>query len=134
MSNVRAAKRGFTLVEVLVATALLSVGLAFSLASLGAMTKTESRVRLAERLNQLAVLKLEQVLAEGNIETAETQGDFQDLNEPEYKWTLEVAASGLENVSTIRVKAERESGTDTDPVGLATSLSFIPPETTEGTQ
>ncbi|HLP00067.1 MAG TPA: type II secretion system protein [Fimbriimonas sp.] len=134
MSNVRRAKRGFTLVEVIVATALLGIGIAFGMASLGAMTMTENKVRMSEKLNRLAVLKLEQVLAEGNIATAQTDGDFQDYNEPGYSWTLAVAPSGIENVDTILVTVETDRGYSTDPVGRATSLAFTPPETTEGTQ
>lgn len=134
MSNARQAKRGFTLVEVIVATALLGIGIAFSMGALGAMTATENKVRMSEKLNRLAVLKLEQVLAEGNIETAQTDGDFQDFNEPGFSWTLAVAPSGIENVDTIIVTVENDRGYSTDPVGRATSLSFIPPETTEGTE
>ena len=60
-------KLGFTMIEVLVATVLLGLGITMGFSALSSMTRTELRVRQVEKMNLLAVQKLNEVIAYGNI-------------------------------------------------------------------
>ena len=132
MNNVRQVKKGFTLVEVVVSVALLSIGIVVSLGSLSAMTKTEVKLRKTEEMNRLAVQKIEEVLAVGNATTAETSGTFDDYGYTGYEWSLEVAPSGTENLDTIRVTVTEASANSSAGVSVS-SLLYTPPSTTGAT-
>jgi prepilin-type N-terminal cleavage/methylation domain-containing protein len=132
LNNVRQVKKGFTLVEVVVSVALLSIGIVVSLGSLSAMTKTEVKLRKTEEMNRLAVQKIEEVLAVGNATTAETSGTFDDYGYTGYEWSLEVAPSGTENLDTIRVTVTEASANSSAGVSVS-SLLYTPPSTTGAT-
>ncbi len=125
-------RRAFTLVEVAVATALLGIGIAMALGALSKMTTTELRLRQVEKMNLLAVQKLHEVLALGDVNNQQTDGTFEDYGEPDYKWTLEVAPSGTENVDTVRLTVETSSGRTTDPSAEVSSLVFTSPNAQNG--
>lgn len=136
MSSVRQAnkrqRRGFTLIEVAVATALLGIGIALALGALSKMTTTELRLRQVEKMNLLAVQKLHEVLALGDVNNQQTDGTFEDYGEPDYKWTLEVAPSGTQNVDTVRLTVETSAGLTTDPSAEVSSLVFTSPNAQNG--
>jgi prepilin-type N-terminal cleavage/methylation domain-containing protein len=125
-------RRGFTLIEVVVATALLAIGIAMGSGALSAMTRTELRVRETEKMNLLAVQKLQELTAYGNINNAQTEGDFEDFGEPNYKWSLEVAPSGTQNVDTVRLTVEAASGDTTSPSAEVSTLVFTSPNAQSG--
>ncbi len=92
-------RRGFTLVEVLVATVILATGLigaltAFSMASrvTGISTADTTLTFLAqEKLSEL------QILGRDGIAAAQTRGDFAP-NHPDYEWQLIVGKPDDRNV------------------------------------
>lgn len=127
-------RKGFTLVEVIVATALLGIGITMGFSALSGMTRTEIRLRELEKMNLLAVQKLNEVIAIGSVDTQETEGSFEDYGEPNYKWTLEAAASGTENLDTVRVVVETLDNKSTDPAASASGLVFTSPSIQVGTQ
>lgn len=134
MNNVRGSKRrrGFTLLEVMVATVILAVGLSMGLGAIASMTSLETRARETEHLNRLAVEKLHEVLAIGDVNNQQTEGTFDDYNEPDYKWTMEVAPSGTTNVDTVRITVEKSSAKSTDPSVEVTGLVFTSPNAQTG--
>jgi prepilin-type N-terminal cleavage/methylation domain-containing protein len=123
---------GFTLIEVMVATVLLGLGIALGFGALSSMTRTELRIREVEKMNLLAVQKLGEVLATGNIANQQTDGTFQDSGEPNYKWTLDTVATGTENLATARITVQTTAGKSTDPVTTASGLVFTSPNAQNG--
>ena len=132
MSNVRRSNKrrvGFTLVEVIVATALLGIGITMGFSALSSMTRTEIQIREKEKMNLLAVQKLNEVLAVGSVENQETEGSFDEYGEPNYEWTLESAATGTENLASVRIVVKTMNSKSTDPSASASSLVFTSPNT-----
>lgn len=129
MSNVRRNNRrfGFTLIEVMVATVLLGLGIAMGFSALSSMTTTELKIREKEKMNLLAVQKLDEIVAYGDIVNQQTDGDFADFGEPNYKWTMDTQPSGTENVVTVRVTVTTSQDKSTDPTSSASSLLFNSP-------
>ena len=129
MNNVKAAKRlsGFTLIEVMVATLLLGLGITMGFAALSSMTTTELRIREVEKMNLLATQKLNEVLATGTVANQATDGNFDDYGEPKYKWTLDTVATGTDNLSTARITVHTSADRSTDPTATASGLVFTSP-------
>lgn len=120
------------MIEVLVATVLLGLGISLGFSALGSMTRTELRVRQVEKMNLLAVQKLNEVLAVGNVTNQQTDGSFSDYGDPDYKWTLETAASGIDNVETVRIIVQTSNNKTTDPSASASGLVFTSPNAQNG--
>jgi hypothetical protein len=116
----------------MVATVLLGLGIAMGFIALGSMTKTELRLREKEKMNLLAVQKLDEIMAVGDVANQQTDGDFTDFGEPNYKWTMDTQASGTDNVSTVRVIVTTSDDKSTDPTSSASSLIFTSPNTQSG--
>ncbi|MBS1702461.1 MAG: prepilin-type N-terminal cleavage/methylation domain-containing protein [Armatimonadetes bacterium] len=132
--NKRRSRRGFTLLEVAVATAILAVGISMGMGALSSMSNTEVRARQSEKMNLLAVEKMHEILGLGDVVNQQTEGTLEDYGEPDLKWTLEVAASGTENIYTVRLTIEKDNGTVSDPSAEVSTLLFVPPDsTTSGT-
>ncbi len=127
-------RAGFTLVEVIIATALLGLGIAMGFSALSGMTRTELLLREKEKMNLLAVQKLDEVLAVGSVATQETEGSFQEYGEPNYQWSLETADSGTENLETVRVVVRTSEDKSTDPTSSASGLVFTSPNAQTGAQ
>ena len=85
MNSVRVSKRnrrGFTLIEVAVATVILAISVTMAMGAISSMTTTELRIRESEKTNLLAIQKLHEILAVGSIDSAPTSGTFEDYGEP----------------------------------------------------
>lgn len=135
MSNAqpsRKRRKGFTLVEVIAATGLLAIGIAMGSGALSSMTRTELRQRELEKMNLLAVEKLNEVLAIGNVVGQETEGSFEEYGEPNYQWTLETADSGTDNLETVRVVVKTSDNKTTDPSTSVSGLVFTSPNIDNG--
>ena len=122
------------MLEVMVATILLGLGITMGFSALSSMTRTELRIREVEKMNLLAVQKLNEVLAMGNVTNQPTDGSFSDYGEPKYKWTLETAPSGKDNLTTVRIIVESSNGSKTDPSTSASGLVFASPNAQNGAQ
>jgi len=134
LNNVRRNKNrfGFTLIEVMVATVLLGLGIAMGFSALSSMTKTELRLREKEKMNLLAVQKLDEIMALGDVANQQTDGDFSEFGEPNYKWTMDTQPSGTDNVSTVRVIVTTNDDKTSDPTSSASSLIFTSPNAQSG--
>ena len=116
----------------MIATALLSIGIVMGFAALGAMTHTEVRLRETEKMNLLAVQRLNEIIAVGNITTQATDGSFADYGEPKYHWTMDTVATGTDNLSTVRVTVTTSDSKPTDPSTSASGLIFTSPNSQPG--
>jgi len=101
-------ERGFTLVELLVATVLLAVGLASMQAAIGACLGALGRVQ-GYRTAELLVQEKMTELWTGQLPLQEAEGDFGEGREG-YSWSLQVANTDREGLQEVLL-------TVTDPDG-----------------
>lgn len=127
MSNARLRKlrSGFTLLEALAAVALLGVGIVGSVSAFGTVIQTEDRARQREHMQRLAEDKLAELMATGQATTS-SNGDFQDQNEPNYTWRLEVNTSGITDLNSVTLTVERSNNNDKARLD---TLVYVPPTT-----
>src|SRR5665213_947522 len=73
---------GFSLIEALASITILGIGIAAVMNGLGAVAKTESRVKRIEAMTRLAQHKFDELVATStSLSSASTQnGDFTDEN------------------------------------------------------
>ncbi len=122
-------RRGFTLVEAVVSTALLGVGIAASIAALGEMTRVESLVREREQMQRLALEKHAELVATGDYALGQLEGEFTGTGRDRYLWTATYEPTGVENLYRIVVTVGRAEGED-GPSETADGLLFVPPQET----
>jgi type II secretion system protein I len=126
-------RRGFTLIEALVAVALLTGGIVAVLGSLGAMARTEARFRDQEQMQRLAVQKLDELVATIDVGAASESGDFKDQGEDRFVWSSDVGVTGVENLTAVTVTVRHTGSSETgSPDAKVTSLVYLPPATDTG--
>lgn len=126
MSNARARKRGFTLIEAMAAVVLLGIGIVGAMGANAQIIQNETRARRSERLQSLGRAKLAELVATGQAAIS-SNGDFTDQQEPTVTWSLEVGTSGITDLNTLKLTVQ-ESGAS-NPIRLDT-LQYVPPQTT----
>lgn len=131
MISARTNRRGFTLIEVLVAAGLLAVGIFATLGALGSLAKSERNRQTTEYMLRLAERRYEEQLVVNQNPTSPTNGDFQDWNEPNYVWSTQVGTTGNANLYSITLTVT-PSGRSS-PAAKVTGLQFIPQTTTTST-
>ncbi len=124
-------RKGFTLVEALVSVTLLAVGVAALMGALGSFSFSEAKALESEQGQRLALRKLDELKATGEIQQAPLSGTFQEDGDQNHEWKAELEPSGVENLNTVRVTVTK-SGSQTI-LGTAEGLEFRPP-VTGGTQ
>ena len=100
-------RRGFTLVEVLVALVLVAIALTGVMGGIRALGAADAKARGADLLQRLAAQKLSEMGAVTDPRTTEDSGDFTDQGYPDIEWTMTIEPSGAENVDRIAVTATR---------------------------
>ena len=123
-----AARRAFTLVEVLVTTALVAVAVTAGMGALRTLTATEAKARDADLLQSLASEKLNDVRFLADPTSNGTSGDFTDRGYSDISWTLEDQSSSVSNVDQLTVTTKR--GEQTQEL---TTLVYIPSSTSSTT-
>jgi hypothetical protein len=93
---------------------------------LAAMAKTDRLIREREVLQRLAVQKYDELIATGQFETAELNGDFSDDYVNDYEWAATVEPSGEENLEIVTVTVNRV-GDPEGPQAVVDGLLFNPP-------
>jgi prepilin-type N-terminal cleavage/methylation domain-containing protein len=126
----KSANRGFTLIEAMVASVLVAVGVASAIQGYSALTRAQSQVQERDRMQRLAVSKYDEILATG-ISNAAASGDFQDYSETRYKWASDIAnttTTGLQSIKITVTAVDPSDATQVSVDGLA-----YDPTTTTGT-
>ena len=123
-------RRGFTILEVLVAATLLGVGVAAVLGGIKSVNAAEGRARELEVMQRLAVDKLEELKATTDTFAAGDNGDFVDRNLDDYVWEMQVEPTGIEYLDGVTVTVRKRSEAEGDPVGQVSTLVFEGPEPT----
>jgi prepilin-type N-terminal cleavage/methylation domain-containing protein len=116
-------RRGFSLIEVLVAVVLLGIGVVGSLQALASINRTEVNVRESQRTQQLAHQKLDELIATDEIQNAPLDGTFEDDGSPNLEWTLETEPSEVEALLIVRLGVSK-AGDDENRSFTVTTLLY----------
>jgi len=96
--SARPAQRGFTLLEVLIAVAIMSASLAILLGSVNRNLVIASQSKNQSIASSLAQQKISEIEFEGYPEIGEQQGVFDEF--PEFSWYLRVLPYDIEQLGT----------------------------------
>jgi len=94
----RPAQRGFTLLEVLIAVAIMSASLAILLGSVNRNLVLASQSKNQSIASALAQQKISEIELEGYPQVGEEQGTFDEF--PGFKWYLRVLPYDIEQLGT----------------------------------
>ena len=123
-------KRGFTLIEALVAVVLAGIGVAAALQGIASLTKAQAKSVERELMMRLADEKLHELIATGD--TTNVGGTFEDQGEDRYTWEAASDTVGVENLSQITVTVRLQNQTRQAEESVST-LVYEPPQTSGGT-
>lgn len=125
-------RKGFTLIEALVAVVLAGVGVVSAVRGLSSLTTAQARLSTKETLYRLAQDKFEEI--SGQIQPVSESGDFSEQGLTGFQWESEVATTGVENVSlvTITISSTEESSTSQSEV--VEGLIYRTPQATGAAQ
>src|SRR5438105_14547290 len=105
-------RSGFTVVEVMVAAAVLAIGISAGVRTMGAMARASAAAADRETAIRLAGERMATVEAIEGVNTGNSQGDFQ--YEPRFHWQQQINSSTetgvLEVTVTITRSEERRVG------------------------
>lgn len=122
-------KRGFTVVEALAATVLTGIGVVAAVQGLASLTLSQAIVVERERMNRLAIMKLEELISTGQV--TNVGGTFEEMGDSRYYWESSVGTTGVENLSQLIVTV-RLAENDSRTLEVTTSaLAYEEPLTTE---
>jgi len=136
-ATIRKSQRGFTLIEALVAAALLATGVVAVLSAFGALSRTEASAREVETMQRLAYQKYDELLATSTDITSPQDGDFSDRNIDGFTWKMEEEPSGVDNLDAVTVTVQKSNDNSSNPLSAsAYGLIYVPPadSTTGATQ
>ena len=106
----------FSLIEVLVAAFLLGFGIVATLECLSAITSSQIRSMESERMQRLALRKYDEIVALGELNAGQVDGDFQDIGEDRYTWHADRIATGTTNLDSLRVQVTKKGQQSNQPV------------------
>jgi type II secretion system protein I len=131
-------RNGFTLVEVLVATAVLAVGIAAGVRALGAMTRASTAaqdrtiaVRLAKE--RLVVLEAAVDATPGVLDVDLTNAQGQSDADPRFRWEQQITSGTDPDLLDVTVTVSWGVGAAEHRYTVATYLP-VPPATDDTTQ
>jgi prepilin-type N-terminal cleavage/methylation domain-containing protein len=124
-------RNAFTLVEVLVTVALVSVALVGVMGGIASLTKADIRAQDAVLLQQLANQKLHEIAQTTDPRTAETTGDFTEQGYPSITWEQTLEPSSTENVDVLSVTTTKNNKTNNgnEQTQTLAELVYVPPVT-----
>lgn len=120
----RRVERGFTLIEMIVATFLLAIVFVAVAETFGTVTRANSKAEAFQTSALLARKRFAEVEQQvSSLSGGDTEGDFGDAY-PGYKWRQSVVASDFEKLfkATLTI-THRDSGSSTDQYEYATYFS-----------
>ena len=129
MSTASRHRRGFSLIEAMVAVAVTGIGVTAALGGMRSLARAEYKATRTEIMQRLAFQKYDEVIATGEVNTAPLEGDFRDLNVDGYEYRVEVEQSGVENLAVVVVRVNPVG--EEDNYVVAKGLQFQPPPPTQ---
>jgi prepilin-type N-terminal cleavage/methylation domain-containing protein len=124
----RKANTGFTLVEVMVTTILLTIALVGTYQGIGAMDTARAYAVKADLLQRLAVEKLSDSELLQDPSANGSSGDFSDRGYPNITWTLTENTTNVTNLDEVSVTATQGKQSQ-----LVTTQMYVAPVGTTGT-
>ncbi|MBS1718355.1 MAG: prepilin-type N-terminal cleavage/methylation domain-containing protein [Armatimonadetes bacterium] len=121
-------RRGFSFVEVVMAILLLSVGLVGVVGAFGKLAASEIHTHEKEQMTRLAVQKLEELLATGQLTGQNVNGDFSDIGDTTHTWTASDTTTSTTDLNMATITVSRSD----DPSGATAQVSlphYVPPTT-----
>jgi prepilin-type N-terminal cleavage/methylation domain-containing protein len=118
----RLAARGFTIIEVLMATVLVSIAVAATFGAISRITAADAKAQTADLLQRLAAEKLNDLSILTSPSAAGTSGDFTDRGYPDISWSINDQSTSVDNVDEVTVTVTQGRSTQ-----ALTTLVFIPP-------
>jgi len=115
------------MIEALASVALLLVGIVAALGAIGQMTRAEAHLQESERMRRLADRKVAELIGTGDYQYI-TEGDFTDLGDDRYQFSVTIEPTGVEGLEVVTVLVTRVNRRN-DPGYDASQLVYIPPET-----
>jgi type II secretion system protein I len=94
-------RSGFTLVEVLVAAAILAIGISAGVRTMGALAQASAAAADRQTAVRLAGERMANIEAVEGVNSGNTQGDFQD--EPRFHWQQQINAADQPGVLEVVV-------------------------------
>ena len=91
------------MVEVLVATVLLAIGMTASLSGYASLSQGLSRAKVSDRLLDLAERKLDEITATGDVNALDGSGDFSEEGASDVRWTSQSADAGVTDLTAVTV-------------------------------
>jgi Tfp pilus assembly protein PilV len=119
------------MIEALVASVLVAVGVTGALRGFGAITHAQAVLQERDRMQRLAVSKYDEIVVTG-LANADTSGDFQDYNEPRYKWDADIQTTTTQDLQSLKVTVTATDSADSNQASV-TGLVFTPQPATGGT-
>lgn len=117
--------RAFTLIEGLVAAAILAIGVVGTLSGFGSLARIEARARETEQLQMLALDKYDELISTSTLPVVSQSGDFTDHGLNGISWRLDIAQTSVQDLNSAVVTVT----VDSDPThrkAVATGLLFAP--------
>lgn len=130
MSNV-GRRKGFSLIEALVAVTLVAVGVASAVQGIGSLNRANSILSRKQKLVNLAIQKLDEMQATG--ETSEQGGTFEDEGVTGVTWELRVETTGVTNLNELIVTVTQGTGTNA-PTATVSGLAATDTGASTGTE
>jgi type II secretory pathway pseudopilin PulG len=101
---------GFTIVEAVVAVALLGIGISAAIGALGRVISAETVIRERSQMSALAVEKISELRATGDYVNAPLEADFDDSDKDRFHWSADLQPTGVENLDRLSVTVSRVRG------------------------
>lgn len=120
---------GYSLIEALVSMVVVGIALVGCISALSAMTRSEDRALMTEKMNRLAGEKFDEIIATEDYINTSLSGNFDDRGESGFTWQVEVNPTSESNLDSVTVTVSKESGSVAQPVTI-TGLMYVPETTT----
>ena len=118
------------MIEVMVASVLVAVGVTGALRGYAALTRAQAMLQKRDRMQRLGVSKYDEIIATG-INNSATSGDFTDYSETRYKWNLDVETTSTTGLSSVQLTITAVDPNDTNQVEI-NGLVYAPQTSTTG--
>lgn len=128
MSLNNGSDRGFTLIEVLVATVLLGIAISTLIGGLAQFTNLYRMSLEREGMVRIADEKLDELIGTGEWESV-TEGSFVGDRYADYTWSLETETTTIEGLELVRLTVTK-GGDGREDTQTAETLVYRPATTT----
>lgn len=117
------------MIEAVVSVALLAIGIVSVLGAYAGLTTQQTKANATEQMQRYALDKYDELVATQSLQTESLNGDFSDRGDDSYTWTADIEPTGIQDLSSLTVTVQPQSGPDGSMEATASGLIYIPPQT-----